>query len=165
MSRAKLGSLRKPVLETLRRKAFCMPYGGAWRRRLDGILLAATTIPATGVQAHHSIAAVYDSARQLTVEGRVIEFQFINPHPVLVIDASAPGGAPQTWRLEMDNRSELADIGITAQTFTPGERVVAMGSAGRKQAQALYLLRLDRPADGLRYEQIGYSPRISRIEH
>jgi hypothetical protein len=165
MSRAKLGSLRKPILSTLRRNASRVPDGSVWRRRLHGVLLAAATIPAAGVQAHHSISAVYDSARQLTVEGRVIEFQFINPHPVLVIDASAPGAAPQTWRLEMDNRSELADIGITAQTFKPGERVVAMGSAGRKQAQALYLLRLDRPADGLRYEQIGYSPRIGRIEH
>lgn len=118
--------------------------------------------PVGTAHAHHSIAAVYDSGRQLTVEGRVVEFQFVNPHPILVIDAAPNDGAPQQWRLEMDNRSELAGIGIDADTFKPGDRVVAGGSAARERAQALYLLRLDRPADGLRYEQIGSRPRIDR---
>jgi hypothetical protein len=63
----------------------------------------------------------------------------------------------------MDNRAELAGIGIDAATFKPGDRVVARGSAGRghEGRQSLYLLRLDRPADGLRYEQIGNSPRVN----
>ncbi len=123
------------------------------------LLLAA---PVAAVQAHHSIAAVYDSSRQLRVEGSVVEFQFVNPHPILIIDAASDGGAPQQWRLEMDNRSELAGIGIDADTFKPGDRVVAGGSAARERAQALYLLRLDRPADGLRYEQIGSRPWVDR---
>ena len=60
----------------------------------------------------------------------------------------------------MDNRSELVAIGVTASTFPPGDRVVVKGSLARTQPQALYLLRLDRPADGFWYEQVGGSPRI-----
>ncbi len=115
---------------------------------------------AGGAQAHHSIAAVYDSAQRITVEGSVVEFRFVNPHPLLIIDVATEGGGTLTWRLEMDNRSELADIGIDAKTFKAGDRVVASGSAAREEGQAFYLLRLDRPADGLRYEQIGYRPRL-----
>lgn len=111
--------------------------------------------------AHHSISGVYDSGRQVTVEGRVVEFQFVNPHPVLVIAVDSGAGSTQTWRLEMDNRYELADIGVSGATFKPGDRVVASGSAARADARSLYLMKLDRPADGLRYEQIGTTPRIS----
>jgi uncharacterized protein DUF6152 len=126
----------------------------------SALLLCAA--PFAAAQAHHSIAAVYDSERQITVEGRVVQFQFVNPHPILIVEVAADGGAPQQWRLELDNRSELAGIGIDADTFKPGDHVVAGGSAAREGAQALYLLRLDRPADGLRYEQIGYRPMINR---
>ena len=124
--------------------------------------LAAALLGSATAHAHHSIAAVYDSTRPVTVEGRVKEFLFINPHPVLVIDAAKDGAEPLAWRLELDNRSELAAIGIDAATFQAGDRVIATGSAGRKSAQSLYAMKIERPADGLLYEQIGYSPRISR---
>ena len=125
-------------------------------------LQAALAMPGSAL-AHHSISGVYDSSRQITVEGRVVEFQFINPHPVLVIAVDSDADSPQTWRLEMDNRYELADIGITGATFERGDRVIASGSAARADPNSLYLMRLDRPADGLRYEQVGTSPRISHV--
>jgi hypothetical protein len=112
--------------------------------------------------AHHSISGVYDGARQVTVEGVVKEFLFVNPHPILVIDAATDDGETQRWRLEMDNRFELSEIGMSAETLKPGDRVVATGSAGRTDAQSLYIRRLDRPTDGFRYEQIGSRPRINR---
>jgi hypothetical protein len=127
--------------------------------------VVALLLAAAPAAAHHSIAAVYDGSREITVEGRVAEFMFVNPHPILVIDAAAPGGDPQLWRLEMDNRVELADVGIHARTFVPGERVIARGSAARVQPRSLYVRQLDRPADGFRYEQIGYRPRVSIVPH
>jgi len=123
--------------------------------------LIALLLP-TAALAHHSISGVYDSGRQVTIDGRVVEFQFVNPHPVLIVAAS--GGAEadaRPWRLEMDNRYELAEIGVTAKTFKPGEHVIATGSAARDESHSLYLMKLHRPADGLRYEQIGYSPHIT----
>ena len=110
--------------------------------------------------AHHSIANAYDSKRQETVEGTVSEFRFVNPHPVLIIAVAADGAESDLWELEMDNRNELAAIGIKADTWRPGQRVVATGSVAREESQRLYLRRLDRPADGLRYEQVGSRPRI-----
>jgi hypothetical protein len=108
-----------------------------------------------GLAAHHSFGSVYDTAARMTLKGVVREFQFINPHPFLIVEVDE-----QSWRAEMDNRFELADIGITAKTFRPGDEVVLNGSPGRSEARILYLWRLDRPADGLRYEQVGGTPSL-----
>jgi hypothetical protein len=106
---------------------------------------------------------MYDNGRKLTFAARVTEFQFVNPHPYIVV-AAAPDatGTAQHYRLEMDNRHELIAIGITATTFTPGDEVVVTGSVSRTEPQNLYLWRLERVADGLLYEQIGTRPSISR---
>lgn len=123
-------------------------------------LLCAAAI--TGVYAHHSIAAVYDNARRIEIEGNVTEFKFVNPHPVLVVEIGGEASGRESWELEMDNRSELAAIGVTASTFRPGDHVVASGNPARRLAHRLYLLELNRPADGFRYAQVGTRPRIDR---
>ena len=110
--------------------------------------------------AHHSIAGVYDTNRQVTIEGIVSQFHFVNPHPFVTVDVK-DGNGSQQWRLEMDNLSELSEVGVTSGTLKPGDRVVVSGSPGRRQSQSLYIRKLDRPADGFRYEQVGSSPRIS----
>ena len=96
----------------------------------------------------------------MTIEGIVVEFQLVNPHPFLFIDVKGGTGEAQRWQLEMDNRRELVSIGVTASTFKPGDLVVVNGSLSRRSEQKLYLLRLDRRADGFWYEQVGSSPRI-----
>jgi hypothetical protein len=60
----------------------------------------------------------------------------------------------------MDNRSELSEAGMSADTLKRGDRIVVTGSPGRTQPQTLYIRRLDRPADGFWYEQTGSRPRI-----
>jgi Family of unknown function (DUF6152) len=110
--------------------------------------------------AHHSFSNIYDSAQTLSLTGTVREFQFVHPHPFLLVDVQDEAGKRQTWRAEMDNRFELQEIGVTAGTFSPGDLVVIGGSPGRSQPNILYLWRLERPADGLRYQQIGGTPSL-----
>jgi hypothetical protein len=135
-------------------------------RRSTFVLSAILTLTGGSAAAHHSFSAIYDQDRDLALEGTVREFQFIHPHPLLLIDVPDAGGTVQTWRAEMDNRYELETIGVTARTFRPGDRVRVNGSPGRTQAGILYLWKLVRPADGLRYEQIGQTPylRVSPSE-
>lgn len=112
--------------------------------------------------AHHSLAG-YDSSRSVELEAVVSEFHFTQPHPYLILQAPEPGAgpAPRAWRAEMDNLFELTGIGVTAATFRPGDRVQAVGQPMRDGTRKLYLRRLDRPQDGLRYEQVGSQPRLS----
>jgi hypothetical protein len=120
-------------------------------------VLALVSLAADG---HHSISAVYDSMRPQRIEGVVAEFQFVNPHPFVIVTVGGEGGS-ESWRLEMDNRFELAGIGMTSETLKPGDRVVVTGSLGRTEPRTLYIRQLDRVADGFRYEQVGSRPRVS----
>lgn len=116
---------------------------------------------ATSAAAHHAISAYYDNTKRATLDGVVIQFQFISPHPFVVMDV-ANRDATEQWRLEMDNRSELVAIGIRAETLKVGDRLVVRGSLARDGSHSLYVLSLRRPADGFEYEQVGGSPRIVR---
>ena len=124
------------------------------------IVGGALVLASVSAEAHHSIAAVYDSARQQRIEGVVAEFQFVNPHPFVIVEVGEQG-AEESWRLEMDNRFELQGVGMTADTLQPGDRVVVTGSLGRTEPRTLYIRQLDRPADGFRYEQVGSRPRVN----
>jgi hypothetical protein len=116
----------------------------------------------TGAVAHHSFGSIYDSDRNVSLEGVVKEFQFVHPHPFLVVSVEAERGDARSWRAEMDNRFELEDIGIDARTFKPGDRVRISGSPGRNEQQILYLWKLERPSDGLLYEQVGSRPYLKK---
>jgi hypothetical protein len=78
----------------------------------------------------------------------------------LIVTVNDGGSDRPEWRLELDNRHELVDVGMTEQTLRPGDRVLVSGSPGRQQARILYVRRLERPSDGFFYEQSGFSPRI-----
>lgn len=116
---------------------------------------------ATAAQAHHSLSG-YDQGRNVSADGVVEEFLFVNPHPVLMIGVTAPSGVREIWRLEMDNLYELDEIGISRTTFKPGDRVTISGNPDRTEPREIYLRRLDRPSDGLHYEQVGSRPRLTR---
>jgi hypothetical protein len=136
--------------------------GGRATRRLRALAALAGVALAAAATAHHSISGMYDSAKRRTFDGEIAEFQFVNPHPYLVVTADPDAtGSAQRYKLEMDNRHELVDIGISTATFKPGDRVTVTGSVSRTTPLALYLWQLDRAADGLHYEQIGFDPHLS----
>ena len=124
------------------------------------LALVSLTVAAADAGAHHAIGAIYDSSKRITIDGTVVEFQFISPHPIVVVDVVAGNGRRETWRLEMDNRGELSAVGMRADTLKKGDRVVVTGGVARDQSRALYIRRLERPADGFWYEQAGSSPTI-----
>ena len=110
--------------------------------------------------AHHSLSGSYDMSREITLNGAVTAFQFVNPHPFVTFAVELQKGTKQQWRGELDNRSELVAVGMTEGTFKPGDRVVIVGNPGHDKAQTVYIRKLDRPADGLKYEQVGTTPSI-----
>lgn len=121
------------------------------------IFLGACLLWACVTPAHHSFTNIYDSSKRIELQAVVTEFQFVHPHPFLLVKVDGVA-----WRAEMDNRFELEDIGMTAETFKSGDRVVLAGSPGRSDANAIYMWRLERPSDGLLYEQIGGTPSMRK---
>jgi len=130
------------------------------RGALPWIFVLAIVSSPIWMRAHHSLSGSYDMSREITLEGVVAGYQFVNPHPFITIAVESQNRARQQWRGELDNRSELVAIGMTDRTFRSGDRIVIVGNPGHDNAQTVYVRRLDRPADGLKYEQIGTTPSI-----
>jgi len=131
-------------------------------RRALAIVFATLSVCAVPARAHHSIAGAYDERQRVTIDGTMTQFQFVNPHPFVIVDVRTETGATEEWTLELDNRRELVEVGVTAATLKPGDRLIVTGSPGRAQPRTMYVRKLERRADGFLYEQIGNSPRISR---
>jgi hypothetical protein len=127
-------------------------------RPLVQTLAAGLALAGAPLHAHHSIAGVYDSSREATVDGVVTQFRFVSPHPSLDVRDGRTG---QTWQIELDNRHEFDAIGITADSLKPGDRVIVHGSPARVEANRMYGRRLNHPADGFGFEESGSRPRLS----
>ena len=116
-------------------------------------------IAGDGLAAHHSVPAIYDIRRDVSIAGSIVQFEFVNPHPFLIVDVRGSGGT-ERWTLEMDNRSELTEAGFTPTTLRPGDQVSIAGNPAWREARHLYITRLDRPADGFAYQQVNNRPVI-----
>src|SRR5438093_10878492 len=68
-----------------------------------GMLLAA----AVSVSAHHSFSAEFDQNRQVTLEGKVVMMEWVNPHSWLHIDVTKADGTVERWKLEGGSPSVL----------------------------------------------------------
>ena len=121
--------------------------------RANSALAAALVLAFSApLAAHHSIASVYDRDKRTTLTAVVKQWRFVNPHPSIVVEVTTPGSPPRTLTLEMDNRWELAELGLTENTLKPGDRIEVTGDPSRREANMLYVRTLRRPTDGFRYD-------------
>lgn len=111
--------------------------------------------------AHHSIAGAYDTRREVAVEGAVTEFHFVSPHPFVLARVDRNGAAEQ-WRFDMDNRNEMREIGVTADTLRVGDRVAVAGHPAREEPRRLYIQRFERSSDGFSFDVVDRQPRLRR---
>jgi hypothetical protein len=79
----------------------------------------AVAMCATTAFAHHSFA-MFDSSQEVTLEGTVKEFQWINPHSWIVMMVPVAEGEPAQWAIELSSPGSLAGKGWVPKTLTPG---------------------------------------------
>jgi hypothetical protein len=95
-------------------------------------LAAAAAAVALPCFAHHGVAPHYDDGKQVTIDGTVSEFQFINPHSFVYLRVTGADGKEAIWHCELASRSVLARNGLTEQMFAPGTHVKITGSQARQ---------------------------------
>src|SRR5204863_2907843 len=64
------------------------------------------------LQAHHSLAGVYDMKKEMELSGSVEKIQFTNPHGSLVIAVKNPDGSATEWVMTLGSATALAQRGI-----------------------------------------------------
>ncbi len=119
-------------------------------RRLLLLLIAAAVVTGTATtQTHHSYGATYDVNREITLEGKLVQFVYRNPHSFVHVQAPDQRGVPQRWAIEWSGTTQLGSQGVTRETLRVGDDVVIVGRPSRVAGEfRVLMVRLTRPADG-----------------
>jgi hypothetical protein len=64
------------------------------------------------LQAHHSLAGVYDMHKEAEVSGSVEKIQFVNPHGSLTLAVKNPDGTTTDWVFTLGSATALAQRGV-----------------------------------------------------
>ena len=84
------------------------------KRFLAGAVLCGGLLAVSSLQAHHSLAGVYDLNKTERATGIVEKFAFTNPHGALHIAIKNAQGQPQVWQLTTGSANVLANAGLSA---------------------------------------------------
>lgn len=78
--------------------------------------------------AHHGQVGLFDQSKTVELKGSVKEWNFVNPHPILVLEVTDQGAATQ-WDVYFGPSavSFMKRQGFTKETFRPGETLVVKG--------------------------------------
>lgn len=80
-------------------------------RTAVAILFAAT--PAI---AHHSVAAQFDTSKEITLIGAITKVENMNPHSWFHVDVTGPDGKVTRWKLEGLSPNNLIRQGLKVKT-------------------------------------------------
>ncbi len=122
--------------------------------KLLALLFMAALATGGSAYAHHSFAATYFEDQTIQIEGRLLQFQFRNPHSFVQISAPDADDNMQRWAVEWGGAGQLGSQGITSGTLRPGDEVIVVGNPGRKDGDFRVRMRsLRRTSDGFGWGQ------------
>src|SRR2546422_7462449 len=116
-----------------------------WRMFL--LVITAMFLFVAVASAHHSFAAVYDGKKTITLDGKLVQFIFRNPHSFVQVEVADERGVIQRWSVEWSAAGQLGGQGVNQQTLRVGEHVVVTGRPSRVAGELrIQMQTLKRPA-------------------
>ena len=93
-------------------------------------LLAAIAIASAPASAHHSIS-MFDTTKEILIEGTVARFDWVNPHMYLVVETTGPDGKPALIEGEGLGITQALVDGLDRDALKPGTHVVMRANPNR----------------------------------
>src|SRR6185295_10998669 len=93
------------------------------RSKLALLFVVGLFATAVVAHAHHSFAATYDESKTIEIKGRIVVFQFRNPHSFVTIEVTE-GAKKVRWGVEGPGSTQLANSNIQNDTLRYGDEVV-----------------------------------------
>jgi len=112
---------------------------------LAPVLIGLLLMPGTA-NAHHGWVD-FDENADLTVEGTVTGFYFVNPHCVVEFDVKDEKGRIQKWQGEFASKSELSRLGWNAASLEAGEKLTFIGHPPKDGSLSIHVIKI-RKANG-----------------
>jgi hypothetical protein len=96
-------------------------------------VLFAVLLPMAALEAHHSLAAEFDSSKAVTLQGTVTKVAWMNPHVYLWVDAADAGGRVTNWMVESAAPNYLQRLGWAKGSVQAGDVVTIHGYIAKDQ--------------------------------
>ena len=95
------------------------------------VALALAAASAAPLLAHHSFAAEFDAAKQVTLKGYVTKIEWTNPHVWFYLNVKNTNGQTENWGFEMGPPHGLQSRGWTRTTMKLGDEIEVNGSVAK----------------------------------
>lgn len=95
------------------------------RLSLLACVLATALLPSAAPSYAHHGTAGYDMEKVITVKGKVTEFDWVNPHCVIYVDAKGDDGEVQHWALELGAPQHMIRSGWSKDSVKVGDDIAA----------------------------------------
>ena len=82
-------------------------------RALGGVVVCGCLMAGASLQAHHSLAGVYDMKAEKEIDGTLSAIKFVNPHGSMTISVKNSDGTMTDWVFTTGSATSLADRGIS----------------------------------------------------
>lgn len=90
-------------------------------------VLAALAIAAIPARAHHSFV-MFETTKQVTLNGTVTAFEWTNPHCYIELDVKDAAGAVKHWSIELGSPSILQQGGWKFSTLKKGAEITVVAN-------------------------------------
>jgi len=115
-----------------------------------GLLAGVAFAAGFPVHAHHSFGATYNLKTEITLQGRLVQFMFRNPHSFVHVEVPDEQGAVHRWSVEWSAAGALTRQGVDRGTLRVGDEVTITAYPSRTPGEfRAQMLTLRRPLDGL----------------
>ena len=123
-------------------------------RTLGCVVVCGCLMAGASLQAHHSLAGVYDMKSEKEIAGTLTKIQFVNPHGSMTITVKNPDGTTTDWTCTTGSATRLADRGLGKGILKAGDTITAKIHPSRTGTPLGYLKTLIT-SDGKVYELAG----------
>src|SRR5688572_6337165 len=96
--------------------------------KLASLFVLAILAASVAAYAHHSFAATYDESKTMEIKGKIVVFQFRNPHSFVTVEVTNADGKKVRWGVEGPGSTQLTNSGIQNDTLRYGDEVVVSGN-------------------------------------
>jgi hypothetical protein len=96
--------------------------------------------------AHHS-TAMYNMDNPVTITGKVIRFEWTNPHAFIYLAVTDQNGKEVQWSVEMMSLNHLKSYGWMHNTIKPGDVITCTGGPA-KSGETSMIASLIKLPDG-----------------
>ena len=116
---------------------------------LFALALVAAMLSSLPLQAHHSFGGTYDVARQITINGKIVQVSLRSPHSFLYVEVEEGDGSVERWVLEGAGATQFAQQGINKDVFKIGDPVQVVANPSRSPNSTRgRLIKITRTTDG-----------------